>query len=117
MIKHKSTENFESLPYICTLLNASLWTYYGITKTGEYLVATVNGFGILVEAIYKETRVKLLPKLSFGNSNAKQPLLGSWMWVFWQQRILVTRLALQGELCIDALGFICAGELRIHGDQ
>ncbi|KAJ0093835.1 hypothetical protein Patl1_25031 [Pistacia atlantica] len=52
IIKHKSTEDFESLPYICTLLNASLWTYYGITKPGEYLVATINGFGILVEAIY-----------------------------------------------------------------
>jgi solute carrier family 50 protein (sugar transporter) len=29
-----------------------LWTYYGIIKDGEYLVATVNGFGIVVETIY-----------------------------------------------------------------
>ncbi|GAY35868.1 hypothetical protein CUMW_019070 [Citrus unshiu] len=52
IIKHRSTEEFQSLPYICTLLNSSLWTYYGITRPGSYLVATVNGFGILVEAVY-----------------------------------------------------------------
>lgn len=52
IIKHRSTEEFQSLPYICTLLSSSLWTYYGITRPGSYLVATVNGFGILVEAVY-----------------------------------------------------------------
>lgn len=52
VVKQGSTEEFESLPYICTLLNSSLWTYYGIIKPGELLVATVNGFGILVETIY-----------------------------------------------------------------
>ncbi|KAL2970486.1 hypothetical protein AAZX31_15G142600 [Glycine max] len=50
--KQGSTEDFSSLPYICTLLNCSLWTYYGIIKAREYLVATVNGFGIVVETIY-----------------------------------------------------------------
>ncbi|KAL3016030.1 hypothetical protein AAZX31_06G190900 [Glycine max] len=49
---HRSTEDFSSLPYICTLLNCSLWTYYGIIKAREYLVATVDGFGIVVETIY-----------------------------------------------------------------
>uniref|UniRef100_A0A0R0JTE4 Bidirectional sugar transporter SWEET n=1 Tax=Glycine max TaxID=3847 RepID=A0A0R0JTE4_SOYBN len=50
--KHGSTEDFSSLPYICTLLNCSLWTYYGIIKAREYLVATADGFGIVVETIY-----------------------------------------------------------------
>lgn len=52
IVKHKSTEEFESLPYICALLSACLWTYYGIVKPGAFLVATVNGFGIVVETIY-----------------------------------------------------------------
>ena len=52
IVKNRSTEEFESLPYVCTLLNSSLWTYYGIIKEGEILVATVNGFGVVVEAIY-----------------------------------------------------------------
>ncbi|KAH7573553.1 hypothetical protein JRO89_XS03G0170500 [Xanthoceras sorbifolium] len=93
IIKHKSTEEFQSLPYICTLLNASLWTYYGITKPGGLLVATVNGFGILVEAVYGKTSV-LVGILDVG-------ILGA--------AILVTRLALNGEARIDAIGFMCAG--------
>ncbi|KZV44475.1 hypothetical protein F511_38777 [Dorcoceras hygrometricum] len=52
IVKKRSTEEFECLPYICTLLNSSLWTYYGIIKAGAYLVATVNGFGVVVEIIY-----------------------------------------------------------------
>lgn len=52
IVKNGSTEDFDSLPYICTLLNSSLWTYYGIIKPGSYLVSTVNGFGVVVETIY-----------------------------------------------------------------
>ena len=52
IINNGSTEEFESLPYICTLLNSALWTYYGIIKPGALLVATINGFGVLVETIF-----------------------------------------------------------------
>lgn len=52
IVKHRSTEEFESFPYISTLLSSTLWTYYGITKPGSYLVATVNGFGAVVQVIY-----------------------------------------------------------------
>ncbi|XP_031277147.1 bidirectional sugar transporter SWEET17 [Pistacia vera] len=107
IIKHKSTENFESLPYICTLLNSSLWTYYGITKPEEYLVATVNGFGILVEAIYVTLFFIYAPSKQIRCKTAA--LVGILDVAFLATAILVTRLALQGELRIDALGFICAG--------
>lgn len=50
-MKDRSTGDFESVPYICTLLGCSLWTYYGIIRP-DLLVATVNGFGIVVESIY-----------------------------------------------------------------
>ncbi|KAG7991290.1 hypothetical protein I3843_02G067900 [Carya illinoinensis] len=79
IIKQRSTEQFESLPYICTLLSSSLWTYYGIIKAGELLVATVNGFGILVETIY----VTLFLIYAPGRS--------------------------KGETRIAALGILCAG--------
>lgn len=52
IVKHRSTGEFESIPYICTLLNSALWTYYGVTKAGSLLVATVNGFGVVVEIVY-----------------------------------------------------------------
>ncbi|CAK9165975.1 unnamed protein product [Ilex paraguariensis] len=51
IVTNRSTIEFESLPYICTLLNSSLWTYYGITKLGGLPVAIVNGFGIVVETV------------------------------------------------------------------
>ena len=47
-----STEDFESAPYVVTLLSSSLWVYYGITKPGGLLVATVNGVGVVMEAVY-----------------------------------------------------------------
>nr|AZZ65888.1 sugar transporter [Dianthus spiculifolius] len=52
IVGNKSTEEFESFPYIATLLSASIWTYYGIIKPGAILVSTVNGFGALVQLVY-----------------------------------------------------------------
>ncbi|CAI0466868.1 unnamed protein product, partial [Linum tenue] len=62
IVKNRSTEDFEGLPYICTLLNASLWTYYGVIKPGAYLVATVNGFGIVVEIVYVALFITYAPR-------------------------------------------------------
>ncbi|XWS53596.1 hypothetical protein CRYUN_Cryun10bG0014900 [Craigia yunnanensis] len=106
IIKHRSTEDFESLPYICTLLNSCLWTYYGITKPGGLLVATVNGFGILVEAVYVVLFLIYAPK----PMRVKTGILVGILDVgFLAAVIVVTELALEGETRIDAIGFICAG--------
>nr|WNV59961.1 SWEET17a protein [Betula platyphylla] len=103
IIKRRSTEEFESLPYICTLLNSSLWTYYGIIKAGELLVATVNGFGILVETVYVTLFLIYAPK------KAKIAILVGILDVgFLAATILVTRLALQGEARVNAIGFLGA---------
>ena len=50
--KRRSTEDFESIPYICKLLNAYMWVYYGVVKPNSVLVATVNGFGAVAEIVY-----------------------------------------------------------------
>ncbi|KAL6850050.1 hypothetical protein ACP4OV_020677 [Aristida adscensionis] len=52
IVRSGSTEEFESAPYVFTLFNSLLWVYYGVTKPDGYLVATVNGFGAVMEAIY-----------------------------------------------------------------
>jgi hypothetical protein len=52
IVKSGSTEEFEAAPYVFTLLNALLWLYYGLTKPDGLLIATVNGFGAVMEAIY-----------------------------------------------------------------
>jgi solute carrier family 50 protein (sugar transporter) len=51
-VRSKSTEDFESAPYVLTLLNSLLWLYYSLTKPDGLLVATVNGFGAVMETIY-----------------------------------------------------------------
>jgi solute carrier family 50 protein (sugar transporter) len=52
IVKSKSTEEFEPAPYVLTLLNTLLWLYYGVTKPDGLLVATVNGFGAVMQTIY-----------------------------------------------------------------
>ncbi|KDP27816.1 hypothetical protein JCGZ_18896 [Jatropha curcas] len=106
IIKNRSTEDFESVPYVCTLLNAALWTYYGIIKPGAFLVATVNGFGILVEIIFVTLFLIYAPP----KMKAKTWILVGLLDVgFLATAIVVTRLALKGEVRIDATGFICSG--------
>ncbi|PON62024.1 SWEET sugar transporter [Parasponia andersonii] len=106
IVKRRSTEDFESFPYICTLLSSSLWTYYGITKPGGLLVATVNGFGIVVEAIF----VSLFLLYAPAKIRVKTAILVGILDVgFLAAAILVTRLALEGDVRIDAIGFLGAG--------
>ncbi|KAK2990121.1 hypothetical protein RJ640_014790, partial [Escallonia rubra] len=106
IVKHKSTEEFESLPYICTLLNSSLWTYYGVTKPDGFLVATVNGFGIVVETVYITLFLIFAPTKKKATTAT---LVGILDVGFLLAAILVTQLALQGGARIDAIGFMCAG--------
>ncbi|XP_042475691.1 bidirectional sugar transporter SWEET17-like [Macadamia integrifolia] len=106
IVKNRSTEEFESLPYVCTLLNSALWTYYGIIKPGSYLVATVNGFGVLVEAIYVVLFLIFAPaKMKAKTGILLVTLDGG----FLAAVILGTHFAMHGDLRIDVLGFICAG--------
>ncbi|KAK6159864.1 hypothetical protein DH2020_003245 [Rehmannia glutinosa] len=106
ILKNKSTEEFESLPYICTLLSSSLWTYYGVTKPGSYLVATVNGFGMVVEIIY----VALFLSFATPLKRAKTVMLFGILDIgFLAAAISVTYLMLDGDMRIDAIGLICSG--------
>ncbi|CAL0309645.1 unnamed protein product [Lupinus luteus] len=106
IIKHRSTEDFSSIPYICTLLNCSLWTYYGLIKSGEYLVATVNGFGIVVETIYLIVFLIYAPK----TMRIKTGILAGIMdVVMLGAAIAVTQLAMKGEGRINAVGITGAG--------
>ncbi|XP_059654411.1 bidirectional sugar transporter SWEET17-like [Cornus florida] len=106
IVKHRSTEEFESLPYICTLLSSSLWTYYGIIKPGSYLVATVNGFGVVVEIVYISLFLIYAPP----RMRAKTAILAGILDVgFLATTILVTHLAMHEDLRINVTGFMCAG--------
>ncbi|KAK6233211.1 hypothetical protein SCA6_003284 [Theobroma cacao] len=106
VLRNRSTEEFESLPYICTFLNSALWTYYGVTKPGSFLVATVNGFGVVVEMIYVTLFLIFAPP----TMRAKTGMLFGLLDVgFPAATVLATQLILKGDLRIDVIGFLCAG--------
>ncbi|KAG5105402.1 hypothetical protein JHK82_042372 [Glycine max] len=105
--KQGSTEDFSSLPYICTLLNCSLWTYYGIIKAREYLVATVNGFGIVVETIYVILFLIYAPK---GRRVCRTAILAVILDVaILAAAVITTQLAFQGKARSGAVGVMGAG--------
>ncbi|KAK1430202.1 hypothetical protein QVD17_12773 [Tagetes erecta] len=105
IVKKGSTEEFESLPYICTLLNSSLWTYYGLTKPGTYLVATVNGFGIVVEIAYISLFLIYAPPRTKVKTATMAGIIDVVMFL---GAVFVTQFCMDGEMRINVIGFLGA---------
>ncbi|MED6106492.1 hypothetical protein PIB30_005122 [Stylosanthes scabra] len=104
IIKKRSTEDFSSVPYICTLLNTCLWTYYGLMKPGEYLVATVNAFGVLLQTIYITIFLIYAPK-----HKRVHAIVGVILDLVMSGAVAaVTQLALEGVNRINAVGLMGA---------
>ena len=63
VVKKKSTENYEALPYITTLLCTSLWVFYGFLKNKDgLLIVTVNGVGAVSQLEYVTLFLIYAPK-------------------------------------------------------
>ncbi|KAL8171937.1 hypothetical protein V2J09_023741 [Rumex salicifolius] len=54
IIKEKSTEQFSGIPYLMTLLNCLLSTWYGLPfiSPNNKLVSTTNATGAVIETVY-----------------------------------------------------------------
>uniref|UniRef100_A0A453Q0J5 Bidirectional sugar transporter SWEET n=1 Tax=Aegilops tauschii subsp. strangulata TaxID=200361 RepID=A0A453Q0J5_AEGTS len=52
IFKSKSTEGFQSVPYVVALFSAMLWIFYALVKTGEGLLISINAAGCVIETVY-----------------------------------------------------------------
>lgn len=104
IVQNESTEDFSSLPYICTLLSAAQWTYYGLIKPGGLLISTVNGAGAVLEAVYVILFIIHAP----AGTKIKTVVLALLVdIVFFTAVFLVTFLTLNQEMRINVIGVLC----------
>ncbi|KAK7363211.1 hypothetical protein VNO77_05344 [Canavalia gladiata] len=103
--KRKSTEGFQSLPYLVALFSCMLWLYYALHKSADAtLLITINSFGCAIEIIYiaiytiyatrdaRSLTVKLFMVMN----------VGSFALIF-----LISNFAIHGSLRVEVLGWIC----------
>ncbi|XP_021898153.1 bidirectional sugar transporter SWEET9 [Carica papaya] len=103
--KKKSSEGFQSIPYVVALSSAMLLLYYGFVKAHAYMIITINGIGCAIEIIYlsiyityasKEKRIATIKMILIFNIG-----------VFGLMLALVNSVVPQSKR-INAVGLICA---------
>ncbi|KAL6622491.1 hypothetical protein ACP70R_032370 [Stipagrostis hirtigluma subsp. patula] len=104
--KSKSTEGFQSVPYVVALFSAMLWIYYALIKTNEILLITVNAAGCVIEIVYIAMYFVYAPKKA-KLFTAKILLLLN-VGVF-GLILLLTLLLSAGEQRVISLGWVCVG--------
>ncbi|TKY73685.1 Bidirectional sugar transporter SWEET15 [Spatholobus suberectus] len=102
--KKKSTEGFQSIPYVAALFSAMLWIFYAYVKTGETLLITINGFGCVIETIYLAIFITYCPKKARMSTLRMIVLLnfGGFCTI-----VLLTHLLAKGDGRVKLLGWIC----------
>ena len=106
IFKSKSTEGFQSVPYVVALFSAMLWIFYALVKTGEGLLISINAAGCVIETVY------IVMYLVYADRKAK---------IFTAKIVvllniagfglifLLTLFAFHGETRVVSLGWICVG--------
>ncbi|XP_010539122.2 PREDICTED: bidirectional sugar transporter SWEET13 [Tarenaya hassleriana] len=105
--KKKSTEGFQSLPYVTALFSAMLWIYYALQKDGSgFLLITINGVGCFIETIY------IILFVAFAHKKARVSTLkviGLLNFLGFCAIVLVCQLLTKGSNRAKVLGGICVG--------
>ncbi|XP_074573495.1 bidirectional sugar transporter SWEET9-like [Curcuma longa] len=88
--KNKSTESFDSFPYVVVLFSASMWVYYGIL-TVDVLLLTINVGACILQVIF------LIMFLYYASSKSR---------VYTMKLILLINLGISGSLLLISNLFI-----------
>ncbi|KAL6890294.1 hypothetical protein ACP4OV_009057 [Aristida adscensionis] len=104
--KNKSTEGFQSVPYVVALFSAMLWIYYALLKSDEYLLITINSAGCIIETIYITFYLVYAPKKAKLFTVKILLLLNVGIFGL---ILLLTLLLCTGEKRIVILGWVCVG--------
>ncbi|XP_008454147.1 bidirectional sugar transporter SWEET16-like [Cucumis melo] len=105
VLKKRSTEEFDSLPYVSTFLTASLWAYYGLIKPDGFLIVTVNIFGLSLQICYLIIFLLLSPP----HMKVRTATLVAILDVgFVGGTISISYFMLHGNSRINVIGLICA---------
>ncbi|KAL5206078.1 hypothetical protein ABZP36_034287 [Zizania latifolia] len=102
--KSKSTEGFQSVPYVVALFSAMLWIYYALIKSNEGLLIIINAAGCVIETIYIVVFIAYAPRKA-KLFTAKILLLLN-VGVF-GLILLLTMLLSHGEKRVVSLGWVC----------
>lgn len=102
--KKKSTEGFQSIPYVISLFSAMLWLYYTLVKAGDSFLLSINSLGCVIQSIYIAFYLFYAPKKA-KIFTLKLVMLFN---VFGFGVIVASSLFLaKGETRISVLGWIC----------
>ncbi|XP_030475899.1 bidirectional sugar transporter SWEET9-like [Syzygium oleosum] len=103
--KKKSSDGYQSIPYVVALSSASLLLYYGVLKTNATMIISINAIGIVIELAY------LLLFLIYASTKEKM-YTAKLLLVFniggFGVMMGLTIFLLKGRQRINAVGWICA---------
>ncbi|CAL9764054.1 unnamed protein product [Musa acuminata subsp. burmannicoides] len=102
--KRKSTEGFQSVPYVVALFSAMLWISYAFLKTDACLLITINSVGCAIETVYIVVCFVYAPKAA-KIFTAKLVLLV--IVAMFGLILLLTLLLSEGAKRVEILGWIC----------
>ncbi|XP_068666089.1 bidirectional sugar transporter SWEET14-like [Aristolochia californica] len=104
--KKKSTEGFQSVPYVAALFSAMLWIYYAFLKTNAYLLITINSVGCVIETIYIALYLGYAPKKARMYTAKLLLLLNLCAFGL---ILLLTQFLAKGSNRVCVLGWVCVG--------
>ncbi|XP_059642376.1 bidirectional sugar transporter SWEET14-like [Cornus florida] len=102
--KKKSTEGFQSVPYVVALFSAMLWIYYAFLKSNATLLITINSVGCFIETIYICFYLFYAPKKAKVQTVQLVVLLNV---VGFGLILLLTHFLAKGPTCAIIVGWIC----------